>query len=249
MEIESNEDSAEGPVFKRLRSTTATTSNSSIAGHPALPRDRTPSAPSSPDLFALEDGGTSATTAPTALELPAVLQHALKGFQLEMTVDSDDTATMERLGLNFGALLAQSNALITRPEARVALVEAKAKEETTLLARSFATRETVLKQELASLRQSEKDLSKQLHDKCQEAIELEAKILPLRIRVIELEEAAEASRDDTAMFPTRLSLGVGTQNTDRLGVFRHPGDETALPPGGPLLRCGHPARRDNGKVA
>jgi len=156
---------------------------------------------------------------------------------------------MERLGLNFGALLAQSNALITRPEARVALVEAKAKEETTLLARSFATRETVLKQELASLRQSEKDLSKQLHDKCQEAIELEAKILPLRIRVIELEEAAEASRDDTAMFPTRLSLGVGTQNTDRLGVFRHPGDETALPPGGPLLRCGHPARRDNGKVA
>jgi len=45
-----------------------------------------------------------------------------------MTVDSDETAARERLGLNFGALLAQSNALITRPEARVALVEAKAKE-------------------------------------------------------------------------------------------------------------------------
>jgi len=34
------------------------------------------------------------------------------------------------------------------------------------------------------------------------------------------------------MFPTRLSLGVGTKNTDRLGVFRHPEDETALPQAG-----------------
>ena len=45
------------------------------------------------------------------------------------------------------------------------LVEAKAKEETTLLACSFATCETALKQELASLRQFEKDFSKRLHDK------------------------------------------------------------------------------------
>jgi len=51
------------------------------------------------------------------------------------------------------------------------------------------------------------------------------------------------------MFPTRLSLGVGTKNTDRLGVFRHPGDETTLPQGGPLLRHGHQARKDKGKVA
>jgi len=75
----------------------------------------------------------------------------------------------------------------------VALVEAKAKEETTLLASAFTTRETALKQELAILRQAENDLSKWLHDKSQEAIELEAKILPLRTRAIELEEAAEAT--------------------------------------------------------
>ena len=54
------------------------------------------------------------------------------------------------------------------------------------------------------------------------------------------------TRDDTTMFPTRLSLGVGTKNTDGLGVFRHPEDETALPPGRPLLRRGHQARRDKG---
>jgi len=51
------------------------------------------------------------------------------------------------------------------------------------------------------------------------------------------------------MFPTRLSLSVGTKNTDRLGVFKHPEDETALPPGRPLLRHGHQARRDKGYVA
>jgi len=39
-------------------------------------------------------------------------------------VDSDEAAARERLGFNFGALLAQSNALIIRSEARVALVEA-----------------------------------------------------------------------------------------------------------------------------
>ena len=147
-----------------------------------------------PDLFTLEDVGESVPAVPSAPELPTVLQHALKGFQLGVTEDSDETAARERLGLNFGALLAQSNALITRTEVRVALVEAKAKEETTLLAHSFATCETALKQELTSLHQAKKDLSKRLHDKSQEAVELEAKILPLRTRAIELEEAAEASK-------------------------------------------------------
>ena len=77
---------------------------------------------------------------------------------------------------------------------RVALVEAKAKEETTLLARAFATRETALKQELTSLHQAEKDLSIRLHDKSQEVLKLEEKILPLRTRAIELEEAAKPSK-------------------------------------------------------
>jgi len=47
---------------------------------------------------------------------------------------------------------------------------------------------------LACLRCSKKDLSKQFHAKCREVVELEARILPLRIRVFELEEAAEASK-------------------------------------------------------
>ena len=190
VEIESDEDSTEGPISKMLRPTT-TASHSSTVDRSTTPRDRTSSAPSFPDLF---DGGTSASVTPPALELPTVLQHALRGFQLEVTVDSDEAATRERLGFNFGALLAHSNALITRLEARVALVGAKTKEETALLAHKFVARETAPKQELACLRRSEKDLSKQLHVKCQEVVELEARILPVRIRVFELEEAAEASK-------------------------------------------------------
>jgi len=153
-----------------------------------------------PGLLALEGDGESAPTAPSAPELPVVLQHALKVFQTE---NSDETAARERLGLNFGALMAQSNAFITRTKVRVALVEAKAREQTALLARAFTTRETTLKQELTSLRQAEKDFSKRLHDKSQGAVELEEKILPLRTQAIELEEAAEASRAKMARLEER----------------------------------------------
>jgi len=44
--------------------------------------------------------------------------------------------------------------------------------------------------------------------------------------------------DDTTLLLACLSSGMGTKNTDRLGVFRHSGDENVLPSGGPLLGCG-----------
>jgi len=142
VDIEYDEDSAEGPVFKRLRPMTATISHSSTVGRPTSLRDQTPNASSPPSLLALEDGGENTPAAPFAPELPAGLQHALKGFHLGVTEDLNETAARKRLGLNFSTLLAQSNAVITRTEARVALAEAKAKEETTLLACAFTTRET-----------------------------------------------------------------------------------------------------------
>jgi len=101
VEIESNENSTERPISKRLRLTPAVVSHSSSTGRSTLPRDRTTSVPLFPDL-----GGMSALVTPLALELPTVLQHALKGFQLGVTVDSDEAAARERLGFNFGALLA-----------------------------------------------------------------------------------------------------------------------------------------------
>ena len=95
MEIESDEDSAEGPVFKRLRPTTATTTHSSTAGCLASLRDQTPNTSSPPGLLALEDGGESTPAAPSAPKLPVVLLHTLKGFQLGVMEDPDDTAARE----------------------------------------------------------------------------------------------------------------------------------------------------------
>ena len=113
-------------------------SHSSSTGLSVSPLDHTTSVPLLPDL-----GGTSASPTTPALKLPLVLQHVFKGFQLGVTVDSDAAAARERMGFNLGALLAQSNALLTRPEPGV--VKAKTEKETSLLTHSFAARETALR--------------------------------------------------------------------------------------------------------
>ena len=75
--IESDENSAEGPISKRPKPTSVMASHYSSTGHSVSPLDHTTSVPLFPDL-----GGTSASGTPPVLELPLVLQHALKGFQL-----------------------------------------------------------------------------------------------------------------------------------------------------------------------
>jgi len=170
--IESDEDSSEGPMSKSPGPTPVLFSHSSSTGRSVSPRGRTTGVPLLPDL-----GGTSASGTPPLLELPLVLQHALKGFQAGVTMDLDEAAAKERLGFNFGALLAQSDALLSRTESG----------ETSTPARSLTAREAGLRAELAQL-------SKQLQAKCQQVTELEARVLSLRIWVFELEEAYEESK-------------------------------------------------------
>ena len=95
------------------------TSHSSTVGRPSSLRDHPPSTSSPPGLLALEGGSENAPATPSAPELPVVLQHALKAFQTRVAEDPDEATARERLGLNFGALLAQSNALLSRTEVRV----------------------------------------------------------------------------------------------------------------------------------
>jgi len=61
VEIESDreEDSVEGPIFKRRRAVEATTSHSTTIGRPTSFRDHPPSASSPHGLLALEGGGES----------------------------------------------------------------------------------------------------------------------------------------------------------------------------------------------
>ena len=65
---------------------------------------------------------------------------------------------------------------------------AKLEGEMSTQAKTFANRETAMYVELGSLRQAKKDAKKALQDKSQEAVQLKAKILPLRTNMIELDE-------------------------------------------------------------
>jgi len=86
-------------------------------------------------------------------------------------------------------LIASNLALNRAQEAEDLKVRmAKLEEELFTQAKTFSNCETAMYVELGSLRQAEKDARKGLQDKSQDAVQLEAKILPLRTNVIELEE-------------------------------------------------------------
>jgi len=91
-------------------------------------------------------------------------------------VDLDEAAAKERLGFDFGALLAQFHASLSRAESG-----------DSSLARSFAAREATLREEMVHL-------SKLLHAKCKEVTTLKPRVLSLRVRVFEVEEADEESK-------------------------------------------------------
>jgi len=109
----------------------------------------------------------------------------------------------ERMRRSLGDFLADSSAFTIQArlraqeelEAKVREeLEAKLREELAHQAQAFARRETTLTQELSCLRQSEKDTKKRLFDKGQEYTQLEARVLPLRTRVVELEKEAKATK-------------------------------------------------------
>jgi len=68
------EDTMEGPVFKRLKAATTTTSHSSSVRRPASFRDHPPSASSPQGRLALEGGGESVPEPGPTPKLPLVLQ-------------------------------------------------------------------------------------------------------------------------------------------------------------------------------
>ena len=81
----------------------------------------------------------------------------------------------------------------------------KLEEEISVNAKTFANREMTMYVEMASLRKTEKDAKKALQDKSQEALQLEAKILPLRTNVIELEGLVEEMKEKMARLEERAT--------------------------------------------
>ena len=78
-------------------------------------------------------------------------------------------------------------------------------EELALKNKAFATCEIAMYNELASLRQSEKDVKKLLFDKSHEVVQLEAKILSLRNKVVDLEEKVEGMHAQMAKLEERTT--------------------------------------------
>jgi len=105
-----DEDSVDGPVFKRRRTTAVATSHSSSDRRPASLRDNPPSASSPPQYLALEEGAETVpkpTPAP-APELPRIIQHILRAIS-KRPWNFADEAVPKSMALNLGGLLARAN--------------------------------------------------------------------------------------------------------------------------------------------
>ncbi|XP_068486691.1 uncharacterized protein [Phaseolus vulgaris] len=84
----------------------------------------------------------------------------------------------------------------------------------------FSQIENALNEELRSLRNDKKELRKKLHDKLQDAVELESKIVPMRKRNAELEEARRSDADKMSKLEKRSTeretlLGKVEQDRDK----------------------------------
>ncbi|KAK7342266.1 hypothetical protein VNO80_25212 [Phaseolus coccineus] len=204
VEVSDDEDTCSGLVFKRKRVGTAAEVSSATEGHPSSFREHPPSASSPPEpILTLEGGGESAPPSgqmPSAPELPSLLQRSLAQMPGRAVLEAMDRNSLENLlSHGLGEFLAASNSLLVKGNVEAELLEETAQlkkelEQKDLQLRQATKRETALNQELGSLRQSEKETKKLLFSKGQEALQLEAKILPLRNKIIELEDQAEGAQ-------------------------------------------------------
>jgi len=127
---EDEEDSVEGQVFKRRRTTrvapqVATSTSSSSHGAESL-REHPPSATSPPQPMALEGGVESEPAQPApAPELPLPIQDTLRGY-LEKMSPRSQTEGPKKEGMNYymGAFIACANTW--RDQAKAKAIEASA---------------------------------------------------------------------------------------------------------------------------
>jgi len=123
--------------------------------------------------------------------LPTSLQEALKSFNVRLHAMADEClpqivaeglkGSLDKLELDYR--VHQVVASTARAEAE------KVKCDMMMQSLEFSRVENALNKELLSLREDKKELRKKLHDKLQDAVELESKIVRMRKRIAALEEA------------------------------------------------------------
>jgi len=183
--------SAAGATQEQLADTQA--SPQSAAELPASPpRHKIPLA-----IQPCEGGGENQPSPPPSTPaLPAPLQEALKSFTAHlnaMVVENLPQVVGE--GLKDSLSKFELDNRIHQEQASTARAAAdKLKCDMLMQGLEFSRVENALNDELRSLCKDKAELRQKLHAKLQDAVELESKLVPMRAKIAELEEAQKAAR-------------------------------------------------------
>jgi len=189
------EDTAEGPIFKRRRTTTVATSHSTSNKDFESLRDHPPSALTPPNYMALGEGAETIPepTPSLAPELSRAIQYLLKGFQQVLPEDPSCEAMEENALRSLGGYLSLASSWRQETETKAKEL-ALLKEQTNDQARRWFNQEAAIKEVLKVAQKAEEAANKRLHAAGQTYTELLAKVVPLHEEVVELKAAAEASK-------------------------------------------------------
>jgi len=201
-------DSAEGQVFKRRRTSRAVpqvaTSTTSFSHGAESLRENPPSATSPSQPMTLEGGlGTEPTSAPPpAPELPPPMQDSLRGYLEKMSpCGQAEGPKKEGMFYYMGAFMACASTWCEQAKAKAieastlqALEKevASLKDEKERLAQHWARKEVAYKDSLKIGQKAKEDASKRLHEVGQAHAELLNQVVPLRVKIVELEDATKA---------------------------------------------------------
>ncbi len=207
--FDDDEDSTEGKVFKRQRTTQpapqpAVSATSSSHGAESM-RDDPPSASSPPQSRALEGGAEAkaASVPPPAPEFPSPIRDSLRGY-LERVSPRGQPEAPKQEGIYYymGAFMACAQQWREQARAKaieVSTLQALEKKVASLierkekLARHWERQEDAYKTSLRVAQEAKEEASKRLHEVAQANAELLDQVVPLRAKVADLEDAAKAS--------------------------------------------------------
>jgi len=176
-----------------------------------------------PAIQPCEGGGEHHSPPPAATSsLPAALQEALKSFTVRLSAMVDDCLPqIVGKGLKDSLEKFELDNRVYQEVASTAKAAAeKNKCDMLMQGLEFSRVENALKDELQSVRKDNKELRKKLHDKLQDAIELESKIVSLREEIVALKEAKVTDAEKVANLEKRsvereTLLGKVEQDRDK----------------------------------
>jgi len=169
-----------------------------------------------------EGGGENQPSPPPPTSaLPDPLQEALKFFTARLNaMVFENLPQVVGEGLKGSLSKFEIDYCIHQEKASTARAEAdKVKCDMMMLGLEFSRVENALNDELRSLRKDKAELRQKLHNKLQDAVELESKLIPMRARIAELEEAQrtgeEVNRERNPYGASRSRSGQEIQRTER----------------------------------